>query len=345
MVEPNIPTTSDFNEENPVKSTPESLSLIKNGYGMTTKSVYTSQIAQSVIKAGLYSKKNLGVHVSAAGSLENAIWNAIEMGCRSFALFVRNQRRWDAKPMDESVVERWNCAIKKTKFPLHQIVPHGSYLLNAGSPDQKKLEMTRKAMLDECQRCERLGIRFYNFHPGSTTGKCTREQSISTIADTINYVLENTHFITLVVETMAGSGNTIGATFAELRSIIDGVQNKERVGVCLDTCHIFAAGYDIVNNYKGVMEEFASTVGFPFLKALHLNDSKECCSSKLDRHENIGKGKLGTKAFEQIMGDERLDGIPMILETPEGKYPEEMSLLYELERITEPKEKKRRKNK
>uniref|UniRef100_A0A183CBE1 AP_endonuc_2 domain-containing protein n=1 Tax=Globodera pallida TaxID=36090 RepID=A0A183CBE1_GLOPA len=319
---------SELEEEEPVKPTSTSSALTKREVeakvelGVTSKIVYMSNTAISVITAGLYSKKNLGVHVSAAGSLENAIWNAIEVGCRSFALFIRNQRRWEAKPMDESVVDRWNRAIKETKFPLHQIVPHGSYLLNAGSPDDKKLEMTRKAMLDECRRCERLGIQFYNFHPGSTTGKCTREQSIKTIAETISYVQENTDFITLVVETMAGSGNTIGGAFAELRSIIDQVHNKKRVGVCLDTCHIFAAGYDMVNNYEEVMEEFDSMIGFDFLKAVHLNDSKGGCSSKVDRHENIGKGNLGTKAFERLMKDDRFNGIPMILETPEGKYPQ-----------------------
>uniref|UniRef100_A0A914GVN3 Xylose isomerase-like TIM barrel domain-containing protein n=1 Tax=Globodera rostochiensis TaxID=31243 RepID=A0A914GVN3_GLORO len=314
---------SELEEEEPVKPTSTSSALTKREVkakvelGVTSKIVYMSNTATSVIRAGLYSEKNLGVHVSAAGSLENAIWNAIEIGCRSFALFIRNQRRWEAKPMDESVVDRWNKAIKETKFPLHQIVPHGSYLLNAGSPDDKKLEMTRKAMLDECRRCERLGIQFYNFHPGSTTGKCTRERSIKTIAETISYVQENTDFITLVVETMAGSGNTIGGAFTELR-----------------WC------YDIVNNYEEVMEEFDSMIGFDFLKAVHLNDSKEGCSSKVDRHENIGKGNLGTKAFERIMKDDRFNGIPMLLETPEGKYPQEMKLLYELEEKELPKKRR-----
>uniref|UniRef100_A0A914D3B5 Xylose isomerase-like TIM barrel domain-containing protein n=1 Tax=Acrobeloides nanus TaxID=290746 RepID=A0A914D3B5_9BILA len=238
--------------------------------------------------------------------------------------------------MEEDVVVRWKKAIEEYPFSMDQIIPHGSYLMNSGSPDSGTLEKTRIAMLDECHRCERLGILAYNFHPGSTTGKCTVDECIQTIADTINYVIENTKFITLVVETMAAQGNSVGGKFEELRQIIDLVKDKSRVGVCLDTCHIFAAGYDIrtKETYEETMNEFERIVGFNYLKAVHLNDSKGDLGSKLDRHEHIGKGYLKT-AFQWLMRDPRFDGIPMVLETPEGHYSQEMELLYNLEKNKE----------
>lgn len=234
--------------------------------------------------------------------------------------------------MDEDTVERWNRALKETNFPLTQILPHGSYLMNPGSPDPEKLEKSRTAMLDECQRCERLGIPFYNFHPGSTTGACTVEQCLKTVAATIDYIVENTEFIIMVIETMAGQGHTIGSTFEQIREIISAVKNKERVGVCIDTCHIFAAGYDIRTKaaYEQTMKKFDEVIGLRYLKALHLNDSKGGLGCRADRHENIGKGRIGKGGFKCIMDDERLDNIPLVLETPEGDYPREMITLYSL---------------
>nr|AAB39924.1 apurinic/apyrimidinic endonuclease [Caenorhabditis elegans] len=276
----------------------------------------------------------LGFHVSAAGGLEQAIYNARAEGCRSFAMFVRNQRTWNHKPMSEEVVENWWKAVRETNFPLDQIVPHGSYLMNAGSPEAEKLEKSRLAMLDECQRAEKLGITMYNFHPGSTVGKCEKEECMTTIAETIDFVVEKTENIILVLETMAGQGNSIGGTFEELKFIIDKVKVKSRVGVCIDTCHIFAGGYDIRTQkaYEEVMKNFGEVVGWNYLKAIHINDSKGDVGSKLDRHEHIGQGKIGKAAFELLMNDNRLDGIPMILETPEGKYPEEMMIMYNMDK-------------
>ncbi|KJH50223.1 apurinic endonuclease [Dictyocaulus viviparus] len=232
--------------------------------------------------------------------LEQAIYNARAEGNRSLAMFVRNQRQWNAKPMDDATVERWNSVLKETEFPIDQILPHGSYLMNPGSPDPEKLMKSREAMLDECRRCERLGILYYNFHP--------------------------------VIETMAGQGNTVGSTFEEIHSIISMVKNKQRVGVCIDTCHIFAAGYDIRSKtaYDETMRKFDEVIGFKYLKAVHLNDSKGGVGCRADRHENIGAGKIGKNGFKCIMEDERLDGIPLILETPEGDYPREMITLYSL---------------
>jgi len=279
------------------------------------------------------SKKIIGAHVSSAGGIYKAIENALSLGCRSFGLFLQNQRTWSIKPLKETDVENWHRVIEETGFPLNQIVPHGSYLLNAGSAEQDKLQKTREVILDECQRCERLGIRLYNFHPGSSVGKCSRDRCIRTIAETINFVQGKTNSVTLVIETMPGSGNQIGGSFLDLADIIRLVKDKTRVGICIDTCHIFAAGYDIrsKSQYDEVMEDFDITVGFEYLKAFHLNDSQGECRSKLDRHANIGHGKLTLKPFEYLMKDPRFDNIPMILETPEGKYSEEIEQLYKLE--------------
>ncbi|KAI1724368.1 xylose isomerase-like TIM barrel domain-containing protein [Ditylenchus destructor] len=279
------------------------------------------------------SRKMVGVHVSAAGGAHNAIYNALSLGCTSFSLFIRNQRRWDSKPMDDSAVEKWNNAIEATSYPLSLIIPHGSYLINAGSPEEEKLTKSREAMLDECQRCERLGITLYNFHPGSTVKKCTREECIKRIAETVNFIHENTALITLVLETTAGTGNTIGGTFEDLRDIITKVNDKKRIGVCIDTCHIFAAGYDLRTPaaYEETMNSFQDVVGFTYLKALHMNDSKGVLGSCVDRHANIGHGELGVQSFQNIMRDPRLNDIPLILETPEGMYAKEIDILYRLQ--------------
>uniref|UniRef100_A0A158P9L8 AP_endonuc_2 domain-containing protein n=1 Tax=Angiostrongylus cantonensis TaxID=6313 RepID=A0A158P9L8_ANGCA len=270
--------------------------------------------------------------IFAIGGLEQAIYNACAEGNRSLAMFVRNQRQWNAKPMDEATVQRWNSALKETGFPISQVLPHGSYLMNPGSSDPEKLQRSREAMLDECKRCERLGILYYNFHPGSTTGSCTVAECLKRVATTIDYIIDNTDFIIMVIETMAGQGNTVGSTFEEIHDIISMVKKKERVGVCIDTCHIFAAGYDIrsKNGYEETMKKFNDVVGLQYLKALHLNDSKGSVGCRADRHENIGRGKIGLSGFKHIMNDERLDGMPLILETPAGNYTNEMITLYSL---------------
>ncbi|EJW82255.1 DNA-(apurinic or apyrimidinic site) lyase [Wuchereria bancrofti] len=287
-------------------------------------------IAQKVMQAAATSRKMLGAHVSVAGGLEQGFYNALSIGCRSFAFFVRNQRSWNSPPMKAEVVQAFRETAQKLKFPMDQIVVHGSYLINGGSCDMEILARARACMLDECKRCEQLGIIYYNIHPGSTAGKCTREECIKTIAATLNYVIDHTEYITILIETMAGQGNTIGGKFEELQQIINLVINKKRVGVCLDTCHIFAAGYDIrsEDRYKETFSEFENTIGLQYLRAFHINDSMGDLGSKLDRHANIGKGKLKLAAFRNLIADQRFDGLPMILETPEGDYAEEMIRLY-----------------
>ncbi|EFO17772.1 hypothetical protein LOAG_10727 [Loa loa] len=287
--------------------------------------------AQKVVEAAVGSRKMLGVHVSVAGGLEQGFYNALSIGCRSFAFFVRNQRSWNSPPMKDEVVQAFRKTAQKLKFPMDQIVVHGSYLINGGSCDMEILDRARACMLDECKRCEQLGIIYYNIHPGSTAGKCTRDECIKTIAATLDYVMDHTEYITILIETMAGQGNTIGGKFEELQQIINLVKNKKRVGVCLDTCHIFAAGYDIrsEDRYKATITEFENTIGLQYLRAFHINDSSGDLGSRLDRHANIGKGKLKLAAFRHIIADPRFDGLPMILETPEGDYAGEMIRLYQ----------------
>ncbi|CAG9530512.1 unnamed protein product [Cercopithifilaria johnstoni] len=318
------------------------ISLMKQGYSAKPKRKYSVKviskgddspiypIAEKVMEAAAGSKKMLGAHVSVAGGLEQGFYNAISIGCRSFAFFVRNQRSWNSPPMKNKVAQAFRETAQKLEFPMDQIVVHGSYLINGGSCDMEILDRSRACMLDECKRCEQLGIVYYNIHPGSTAGKCTREECIKTIAATLNYVIDHTEYITILIETMAGQGNTIGGKFEELQQIINLVKNKKRVGVCLDTCHIFAAGYDIrsEDGYKETFIEFENTVGLQYLRAFHINDSMGDFGSRLDRHANIGKGRLKLAAFRHLIADPRFDGLPMILETPEGDYAEEMIRLY-----------------
>ena len=198
------------------------------------------------------------------------------------------------------------------------ILPHGSYLLNLGSPDESTLAKSRDALVEEMTRCERLGIGLYNFHPGSTCGKISIDECIRRIAESLNLALSKTRRVVAVIENMSGQGHTIGGDFREIRRVIDLVQDKSRVGVCLDTCHAFAAGYDIscARGYDEMMDDFQKFIGFEYLRGVHLNDSKAGVGSHLDRHENIGRGKIGREGFRRIVNDVRLRGIPMILETP-----------------------------
>ena len=260
----------------------------------------------------------VGAHVSIAGGLENAVFNAVSIGANCFALFLCSQRQWKKKPLSEETVEAFRTACEKQGFSSDSILPHGSYLLNLGSPDEETLAKSRDSLIDEMSRCQRLGICLYNFHPGSTCGKISVEESVKRIATGINLAHAETEGVTAVIENMCCQGSTVGGKFEELRDIINMVDDKSRVGVCLDTCHAFAAGNDLrtKEGYERMMSEFDETIGLEFLKAIHLNDSVGDVGCHLDRHENIGKGKIGLQAFKYVMNDPRLRGIPMILETP-----------------------------
>ncbi|KAJ3345553.1 hypothetical protein HDU83_003937 [Entophlyctis luteolus] len=284
-------------------------------------------------------RKLVGPHASAAGGAANAVSYTMDVGGACFALFLANQRRWDRPPLTDEAVEAFKAACSEHGIdPQSAVLPHGSYLINVGNPDSDKRKKSLEAFLEDVSRCERLGITLYNFHPGSTVGECTREESIALVASAINEAHSKTKNVTLVIENMAGQGNVLGGPFADLSDLIALVEDKTRVGVCLDTCHMFAAGYDIrtPEKFDAVMKDFDKIVGLKYLKAMHLNDSMADIASHKDRHDFIGKGKIGIEAFRFIMNDDRFNDIPMVLEVPvEGKterevYRKEIALLYSL---------------
>jgi len=274
--------------------------------------------------------KYIGAHVSASGGVENAPLNAKKIDATAFALFTKNQRQWVAKPLTDESVRRFkeNCAA--AGYTPDQILPHDSYLINLGHPEPAGLQKSRTAFIDEVSRCEQLGLKYLNFHPGSHLKKMSEEACLARIAESINLALAQTHGVTAVIENTAGQGTNMGHRFEHLAAIIAGVDDQSRVGVCLDTCHTFSAGYDLVtpDGYEKTLAHFDAVVGFSFLKGLHLNDGKKTMGSRVDRHESLGQGTLGLDAFQMIMNDRRFDGIPMILETPDdSRWAEEIRML------------------
>ena len=259
----------------------------------------------------------IGAHVSAAGGVANAAKNAAAIGANAFALFTKNQRQWVAKPLTDDDVLKFHEACSAANIELGNILPHDSYLINLGHPDSEKLEKSRAAFLDEAQRCEQLGLKLLNFHPGSHLKRISEEVCLQRIAESINLMLEQTQGVTAVIENTAGQGSNMGYRFEHLASIIEQVEDKSRVGVCLDTCHTFAAGYDL-RTEAACAETFGAfdeIVGFKYLSAMHLNDSKKALGSRVDRHESLGKGEIGEAPFHYIMKHPEFEGIPLILET------------------------------
>ena len=276
--------------------------------------------------------KYIGAHVSASGGVEFAPVNAHEIGANAFALFTKNQRQWVSKPLTEENIRLFKENCTKYNFQTDYILPHDSYLINLGHPEEEGLEKSRAAFLDEMQRCEQLGLKLLNFHPGSHLNKISIEDCLALIAESINLTLEKTKGVTAVIENTAGQGSNLGSEFWQLRYIIDRVNDKSRVGICLDTCHTYTAGYDIVNDYDKVFDEFEKEVGFEYLRGMHLNDSKKELGSHVDRHDNIGPGLIGSAFFERLMKDSRFDNMPLILETPdESKWAEEIAWLRSVE--------------
>lgn len=274
--------------------------------------------------------KFIGAHVSAAGGVQNAPLNALRIGATAFGLFTKNQRQWKAKPLSAPSIEAFQRNCTASGYTPEHILPHDSYLINLGHPEPEGLEKSRQAFLDEMQRCEQLGLKYLNFHPGSHLGKISEVRSIRRVAQSINQALEHTRRVTAVIENTAGQGSNLGYSFEQLAEMIDQVQDKSRVGVCLDTCHSYAAGYDIKtrDGYEAVLAEFDRVVGLSYLKGMHLNDALKGLASHIDRHQSIGKGTLGLEPFGYIMNDPRLDGLPLILETPdEDLWAEEIRLL------------------
>ena len=263
--------------------------------------------------------KSLGAHVSAAGGADQAVHRAVEIGANAFALFTKNQRQWQGKPLTDEAIQAFREACAEHHFAPEQILPHDSYLINLGHPEQEGLNKSRAAFLDEMQRCEQLGLTLLNFHPGSHLNKISESDCLKRIAESVNEALANTQGVTAVIENTAGQGTNLGWRFEHLAAIIDQVDDKSRVGVCIDTCHAFAAGYDLrsADATQATLDELGSVVGFNYLRGMHLNDAKSAFASRVDRHHSLGKGNIGLPAFTTIMQDTRINAIPMILETVE----------------------------
>lgn len=272
----------------------------------------------------------VGAHVSASGGLYTAAENAAAIGANAFALFTKNQRQWVAKPLSYEEIQKFKESCSRHGFSPSQILPHDSYLINLGSPDGESLQKSRNAFLEEMKRCQDLGLDRLNFHPGSHLNKISVEESLARVAESINLALDKTEGVTAVIENTAGQGSNLGYMFEHLAAIIEKVEDKTRVGVCIDTCHAFAAGYDISTEagFSGVFDEFERIIGFKYLMGMHLNDAMKPGGSKVDRHSSLGKGELGLVPFKMIMHDARFENIPLIMETPDPDlWAEEIRML------------------
>jgi deoxyribonuclease IV len=279
--------------------------------------------------------KYVGAHISAAGGVENAPVNAHEIGAKAFAFFTKNQRQWVSPPLTKKSIEAFRNNCEKYGYKPFQILPHDSYLINLGAPEPEGLGRSRHAFNDEMKRCEQLGLDRLNFHPGSHLDKITEEQSLDLIAESVNIALSKSNGVIAVIENTAGQGTNLGYRFEHLRYIIDRVEDKSRVGVCIDTCHAFTSGYDLstAEGFRKVFDEFERIVGFKYLRGMHLNESKKAFGTRVDRHDSLHKGELGDEVFSLIMNDPRFDGMPLILETPdETLWAEEIRYLYSLQK-------------
>ncbi len=292
--------------------------------------------------------KFVGAHVSASGGVDNAPLNAMKIGAKAFALFTKNQRQWVAKPLEPKMIESFKANLKASGVLPKHVLPHDSYLINLGHPEVEKLEKSREAFIDELERCEQLGLELLNFHPGSHLLKVAKKDPeyddkiieaelncLDVIAESLNVAIEATKGskVKLVIENTAGQGTNLGYKFEHLAHIINKVEDKSRVGVCLDTCHTFTGGYDLRTReaYDKTMDEFERLVGFEYLSAMHINDSKPKLGSRVDRHHSLGEGEIGWDAFKFIMNDERMNDIPLVLETiDETIWDREIEALYDM---------------
>tara|TARA_R110002167_G_scaffold15034_12_gene60552 strand:+ start:1867 stop:2715 length:849 start_codon:yes stop_codon:yes gene_type:complete len=278
--------------------------------------------------------KFVGAHVSASGGVENAPLNAQAIGAKAFALFTKNQRRWDAKPLTGKSIEAFKSNCEQHGYLPGQILPHDSYLINLGHPEPEPLQKSRTAFIDELQRCQQLGLTLLNFHPGSHLKLLSESDCLDRVAESINLALDATEGVTAVIENTAGQGSNLGYRFEHLAQIIDGVEDRSRVGVCIDTCHTFVAGYDLrgLAACEQTFAEFDRVVGFEYLRAMHLNDAKVDFATRVDRHQSLGQGFIGWDCFEFIMRDPRFNGIPMVLETIDSSiWADEIRALYQLQ--------------
>ena len=275
--------------------------------------------------------KYIGAHVSIQGGIFNAPLEAEKIGGRAFACFTKNQRRWFGAPYEQADIFKFKANLKKSGISASHILAHSSYLINLGHPDKQRRKISIDALTDEANRCDQLGINLLNVHPGSHLGELTENECLNYIAESINAVLSTTKDTILVIENTAGQGSNLGYKFEHLAHIISRVENKARIGVCIDTCHLFVAGYDFrtKKEFNKVWYQFDQIVGFGYLKGLHLNDSERDPGSRVDRHASLGKGKLGLEPFKLLMQDTRFDDMPLILETSDPSiWQEEIKLLY-----------------
>lgn len=279
-------------------------------------------------------KKHIGAHVSSAGGVQHAPLNAQAIGANAFALFTRNQRQWFPKPLTEEEIAGFRANLAASGIEPRYVLPHASYLINLGSPREEVMKKSRHAFTDEMQRCAALGLPMVNFHPGANLGETPVSVCLAQIAEGINISLDKTEGVTAVIENTAGQGSNLGYLFEQIAEIIDGVEDKSRVGVCLDTAHAAAAGYDILTRegYEAMMKSYEEIIGLKYLRGMHLNDSKKGVGSRVDRHESIGEGEIGMTPFECIIRDPRTDDIPLILETPDpDRWAAEITLLRSFE--------------
>lgn len=277
--------------------------------------------------------KYIGAHVAVDGGVASAPLNAQAIGAKAFALFTRNPSRWKSDPLLPSEIEAFKANCEAGGYTPDVILPHDSYLINLGAKDPKKLFLSRVAFLDEMQRCEQLGLSMLNFHPGSHLNEMTEEECLQRIASSINKTLAQTSGVKAVIENTAGQGSNLGFSFEQLAYIISLIDDKSRVGVCIDSCHAFAAGYDLATpeGYETAWRKFDETIGLNYLSAMHINDSKKGLGSRVDRHETMGNGMLGMEFFRMLMADPRMDNIPLILETPNPDlWKQEIETLYSL---------------
>ena len=277
--------------------------------------------------------KYVGAHVSASGGVYNAPINAMAIGAKAFALFTKNQRQWAAKELDTKTIDKWFKELEKSGIQAKHILPHDSYLINLGHPELEAREKSLNGFIHEIERCEILKLDRLNFHPGSHLRKISEEECLNNIAESMNKAIDITKDVKLVIENTAGQGSNLGYKFEHLAYIIDKIEDKSRVGVCIDTCHMFTAGYDIRTReaYDKTWNEFDQIVGSKYLMGMHINDSKPELGSRVDRHDSLGLGKIGWDAFRFIMNDDRMNDIPLVLETiNEEIWAQEIQALYDL---------------
>ncbi|GKX56045.1 putative endonuclease 4 [Leminorella grimontii] len=283
--------------------------------------------------------KYIGAHVSASGGLDQAIIRAYELEATALALFTKNQRQWKAAPLTDEVIANFRSACEQYGYRPQQILPHDSYLINLGHPVEEALQKSREAFIDEMYRCQQLGLTLLNFHPGSHLMQIDEDACLARIAESINIALDSTQGVTAVIENTAGQGSNLGYKFEHLATIIDGVEDKTRVGVCIDTCHAFAAGYDLrtKEDCEKTFACFERTVGFKYLRGMHLNDAKSEFGSRVDRHNSLGMGNIGKTPFSYIMADDRFNDIPLVLETTNPDiWKDEIAWLKSQQRVEEP---------